>query len=125
MFKIREEQMNVLSQYMTKNFENRLVCHVKEYFPDEFQSLGELEVHDRVVYGIEKARTYQFTSENYICKYINIIFAFGDKDFDTNMSLPWATEILNNPNLKKTFFKIRALSKKAELEFEQGINKNF
>ncbi|MGV7223477.1 MAG: hypothetical protein ACQ9MH_18350 [Nitrospinales bacterium] len=98
MLVIRDEQMRALQAYMSKQFENRMVLHVKEFFPEDFMSIGEDKVRTEIKYGIERASSYKITLEYDVCGYINLMFAFGT-DYDVDSSLPWAAKILNNEEL--------------------------
>jgi hypothetical protein len=95
---IRNDQMRMLQAYMTKPFENLMFQHVKEFFPEEFASLGEDTVRETIRYGIDCARTYEITIEYDVSRYINLMFTFG-RDYDIDPALPWVEEILINTEL--------------------------
>lgn len=98
MLVIRDEQMSALKAYMAEQFENRMVRHVRESFPDNFMSLGEDKIRNEIRYGIDRANHYDITLEYDVCGYINLMFAFG-RDYDVDPSLHWAAMILNNADL--------------------------
>ena len=48
---IRKEQMNVFIGVERKKFEDWMVVHVNEFFPQQFQSLGEPKMRETIQYG--------------------------------------------------------------------------
>lgn len=94
MLVIRRKQMNILSWKMRKAFEDRMVLHLKEFFPDQCQMLGEKDTRAAIRHGMERAETYGLGTESDLAKYLNVMFTFG-RDFDTDPELPWASAILN------------------------------
>lgn len=91
MWTIRREQLLAMGGLRLEDFEVRALAHVRKFFPEPCRSLGERGTRDLVRRGIERARGYGFTSERDLCKYLNLIFTFGE-EFDTR--LPWAASIL-------------------------------
>jgi hypothetical protein len=77
------EQMAALSTAAYKEFENRMIAHLQEFFPDECLELGEEEVRDEIKYGVRRARVHGFESEQDVCRYIDLMFTFGG-DFDAD-----------------------------------------
>jgi len=98
MLVIRDEQMCALKAHMSEQFENRMVRHVREFFPEDFNALGEDKVRMEIRYGIDRANSYEITLEYDVCGYINLMFALG-RDYDVDPSLRWAAQILNNAKL--------------------------
>jgi len=98
MLVIREKQMRAFRAYMTNRFEDRMVLHVKEYFPKEFGALGEDAVRETIRHGIDRAWAYEIAVEHDVSRYINLMFTYG-KDFDLNPALSWAAAILNDTKL--------------------------
>jgi hypothetical protein len=102
MLAIRPEQLAVLSQAQVKRFEDWMLAHLKTFFPKESELAGELELREKIQYGIKQASTYRITSERDVCKYIDLMMVLG-RDFDRDKKLPWAAEILgtrNSPSVK-------------------------
>lgn len=123
MLVIRSEQMDMLQAHMTKQFVNRMVQHVKEFFPEEFTSLGEDTVRETIEYAIDRAQSYDITVEYDVSRYINLMFTFG-RDYDIDPALPWAKEVLINTKVSG-FSKVDRLYEKADKYIHQtsGINK--
>ena len=95
---IRKEQIAVFQDYAAKEFENHMVTHVKQYFPDVCALLGQEKVREAIAYGLNRAETYGMTLEYDVSRYINLMFTFG-RDYDMDPTLPWAAKILGDNRL--------------------------
>jgi len=94
MLVIRRQQMNILSWKIRKAFEDRMVLHLKEFFPDQCEMLGEKGTLAAIRQGMERAEIHGLGTESDLAKYLNVMFTFG-RDFDKDPELPWASAILN------------------------------
>jgi len=90
--------MEALRSYMVKQFEGLMVTHLNKYYPKECETLGETDLRKTIQYGIERARSYNIDNELDVSRYINLMFTFG-RDFDKDMNLPWASNILMKDDL--------------------------
>jgi hypothetical protein len=115
MLVIRRKQMNILSRNMRNAFEERMVLHLKEFFPDQCKMLGEKDTRAAIRYGMARAETYGLGAESDLAKYLNVMFTFG-RDFDTDPELPWASAILNASDGS-------APSKRLECLYQAAIDK--
>lgn len=95
MLKIREEQMTTFRTAAFRRFEDDMVEHVKEFFPNHYRIAGEPIVRNVIQYGIERSQIYDFTTERDMCLYITVMFMLGS-NFDTDFFFPWALEILKD-----------------------------
>lgn len=95
---IRQEQMEVLKEYMTKRFEDLMVSHLNVYFSKECQALGEEEVRKKIRDGIDQAKTHGIMIERDVSRYINLILLFGS-NFDKDPAFPWAGNILKDESI--------------------------
>ena len=98
MLTIRREQMEVLSAYMRQSFEDRMVRHLAQSFPAQFKKLalppsGDQSVQALIRQGIEKAASYDITSERDVGRFIEVMLAI-DPRFDEPGALDWARQIL-------------------------------
>ena len=93
MLTIRQEQINVFSQWEVEKFRRWMLSHLAKFFPAECRSAGEVRLREIVRNGIERAAAYQITAKRDVCKYIDLMLVFG-RDFDTDGRLPWAGKIL-------------------------------
>ncbi len=91
MFTIRAEQTKVLNADLRRRFVERMVAHIREFFPRQFAALGELAVREWIEDGIARAGRYRIRAERDVCKFIDIMIVFG-REFDT--AEPWAARIL-------------------------------
>ena len=78
-----------------KRFEDNMVEHVKEFFPNHYRIAGEPVVRNVIQYGIERSQIYDFTTERNMCLYITVMFMLGS-NFDTDFFFSWAPEILKD-----------------------------
>jgi hypothetical protein len=105
---IRKEQMAVFSRAELEEFGDRMVKHLNKCFSEECKSLGEPEVRKLIQYGVGRAASYGITVERDVCKYIDLMMAFG-VDFDQSTHHSWASNVLNHPKLKNPTRKMNRL----------------
>jgi sorbitol-specific phosphotransferase system component IIA len=115
---IREEQMSALSQAMLKQFEDRMVVHLSNNFPDETREISEVELRALIQEGIEQAEQYQITLEDDVRRYLEFMVMYGHK-FETNHDTAWAGEILYSKELDGTA-KMDLIDER-ELEMVRGL----
>ncbi|HYO54531.1 DUF4123 domain-containing protein [Archangium sp.] len=94
LFRIRKEQMEAFAEASRKDFENRMVVHLREVFPDECEPLGDKGLRETIRYGLQRASSYRITQESDVCQYLHLMLVFG-RDFDKDEALLWAGLILN------------------------------
>jgi hypothetical protein len=109
MLTIRKEQVAVLAAEEMKKFEDRLLVHVKKCFSEQFEAEGEAKIRKTVQYGVQRAAAHRFSSERDICKYIDLMLAFGS-DFDRSS---WASSALDNPEKMGPKRRVKQLFKAA------------
>lgn len=109
---IRRSQMEAMSELLARRWEERLVIHLEIFFPEKCKELGPAGVRDTIELGKEKAGSYNIFSERDVCKYLNFMFVYGFH-FDMDPELPWAHEILTDPNLERSVAKMYQLEKAA------------
>lgn len=112
MLEIRNEQMEVFERIAVKDFEDRTVEFIKEYFPKPYEILGETRIREIIQYGIEQAEIYEFTTERNIQLYISFMFMLGS-GFDTDPQYPWALQILNDEEISDEDMRMDQLYDKA------------
>lgn len=98
MLVIREEQMSVLSQAVARNFENRLLEHLQDFFPRQGQILGVEQTRELIRLGIAQAEKYGFETERDVYLYVGLMCVLGSY-FDQDPQLPWAAQILADENI--------------------------
>lgn len=97
MLTIRNAQMAVFSRAEIKKFEDRMVIHLKKFFPRQCEALGEAQLRETIQYGIKRAAGYGITSKPDVYKYVDLMVVLG-RDFDTDRRFPWASKILRTHN---------------------------
>lgn len=95
---IRNEQMEVLSKYMLKQFEDRMVTRLRSKFPDQTEVLMERELRNLIHSGIEKAEKYNVTIEYDVQRFLEYMFTFG-AEFDSSPETAWAEGIFRADNI--------------------------
>ena len=98
MLVMRDAQMGTFEQAAVHNFENRLLSHLKEFFPRHCEILGDEQVRKVIRLGIERAEQYELFSERDLHLYVGLMFMLGSY-FDQDPQLPWAAKILTDENI--------------------------
>jgi hypothetical protein len=93
MFTIRKQHMDACATVSMRNFEDRVLEHLRESYPGEVETRGELKTREAIREGTQKARGYGLVSEVDVVLYIDVMFRLGP-DFDNHPKYPWAREIL-------------------------------
>lgn len=114
---IRQQQLTAFSDMSLSRFVERVAAHLHRCFPDECQALGPDGVQNTIQYGIERARAHGIKLERDVCKYIDLMIAFG-RDFDRNPYVPWASRILEDDRIKDPSIKTDRLFNAAKLQTE-------
>jgi hypothetical protein len=126
MLKIREEQYEELGKISLKSFEDSMVEHIKEFFPEQYEILGEPAIRRVIQYGVERAENYEFITERDVCLYINSMIMLGS-NFDTDLQLPWAADILKDESITDSVARVDALCEKTleYLDRVAGTNEGY
>ena len=106
---IRDSQIQAMKEAI---FVRWLKEHVTSFFPERCAHLGDKGVGEDIQYGIARAKSYGFSDEADICRYVDVMFAFH-RDFDKDDSLPWASDILSNADLAQPNIRIELLTNAA------------
>jgi hypothetical protein len=90
---LREAQVEALRMPSSEGFVGRVEAHLRRFFPGECARLGGKPALRAVVdHGMARAAHHGLRSEREVCKYLDLMFAFG-RDFDRDPRLPWAVAI--------------------------------
>ncbi|HYO53139.1 hypothetical protein [Archangium sp.] len=98
MLRVTKEQFEAFSKQLLKSFEDRMVGHLWEFFPNRCKKIGDEQVRNTVHQGISRAASHGFVSERHVARYIDVMFFLG-LDFDTSHESPWVANILARHNL--------------------------
>lgn len=96
---IQKKQLNVFKIDALKKFEDDMVVHIKEFFPNHFISMKEQVTRNTVQYAFVKAQKYGFKTQRNVCLYLNTMLVLGS-NFDTDPQYPWAIELLHEKEMK-------------------------
>jgi hypothetical protein len=114
--------METLSNLSLRKFEDRMAAHLERCFPAECRALGPDEVRQEIRYGIQRASTYGIDLERDVCRYIDLMFAFG-RDFDMDPRQSWAGRILKDDSIDNATAKVERLYSTAkEQESMRRVN---
>jgi hypothetical protein len=116
---IRKEQEKAFAKIAVMRFEENMVIHLNQFFPEECEALGREGTGEAIHHALERAGHYGIVSERDICLYMDVMFAFG-RDFDEHPDLPWAKEILNDEALSRPLERIDKLVDVAMEKTEQA-----
>ena len=95
MFRMRKEHLAAFEQVVLEDFEDRMVEHQRDCFPENFADLGESAVRKVILYGIDRAAAYKLTDEYDVCLYLDVMAQLG-RDFDKDPKKAWAVAILKD-----------------------------
>lgn len=98
MLVIRKEQMDVFQKEEIRNFENRMLKHLRSVFPIQTRIIKDDELLKLIQAGINNSRKYDIKMEWDIRRYLECSVLYG-WDFDKNPKTKWATEILNDKTI--------------------------
>jgi hypothetical protein len=93
--------MDSLSEAMLKQFEDRMITHLRVACPEQTREMSAPELRGTIRAGMDSAAKYDITSEVDIRRYLECVVVYGP-DFDTNAKTAWAGSILNNKKLSGT-----------------------
>jgi len=114
-FRMRKEQMEAFAEASRRDFENRMVIHLRNVLPGECEPLGEKELRETIRYGLRRTGTYRISQESDVCLYLHLMLVLG-RDFDNDERLPWAGLILNQLEQDPSDRIERVYSRAMELE---------
>ncbi len=98
---IRKEQLDVLSQYMLKQFYDETEKHLKKRYPEQTKEMSDEQLRELIVEGVEEAEGYDITDENDVKRYLEYLIEYG-RDFGKSSETIWAGQFLNNKDLTGT-----------------------
>jgi hypothetical protein len=101
MLVIRQEQMDVLSVYMRAQFEQQMVKHLREKFPERTQDLPDERIRMVVQSSIKKAERYGIEYEDDIRRFIEYLVIYGTR-LDTREDTQWLGDVLRRNDLDGT-----------------------
>lgn len=101
MLVIRDAQFVELARQNVRVFEERLIAHLREFFPAQTHDRHDAALRAIVAFGIVRARRHGLEAESDLCKYLNLMFVFG-AEFDVDTRFSWARRSLDNTAIGPT-----------------------
>lgn len=95
MLTIRKEQTAVFEETSRRDFKDRMIVHIRKFFPDHFAALQEENTRQLIDYGIERAAIHGIVNECDVCKFTDLMIGFGP-GFDEDPKCAWAAQILGD-----------------------------
>ncbi|NRR30246.1 hypothetical protein HSX11_08600 [Oxalobacteraceae bacterium] len=98
MLTIRRSQLRAMGCFAHTQYVDAMVAHLYDYFPALAWPLTRSEVGGLVHAAIEHAAAYGLTTQQQVCRFINLGAAYGWQ-FDSDPNLPWMRAILTDTSL--------------------------
>ena len=89
--------MAVFAEVETKKFVDRMVIHLKKFFPKQCEAMGESQLRETIRHGIKQAASYNIKAQRDVSRYVDLMIVLGH-DFDRDKRLPWVGEVLRTRN---------------------------
>ena len=99
--------MQVFGDFMQKQFEDRMLDHIKRYFSKQFKVRGEDQTRTMIRYGMQAATKYGMQRSCDVAGVVDLVFILG-QDFESNPKYQWAVDILTSAQFDQ-YDKITAL----------------
>jgi hypothetical protein len=105
MLTIRDDQILALQQAA---FLRWLEVHVSDYFPAVCAQTDIQTRRQTIRDGVRRANEYGFAAPDQVCQFVDLLFAFHP-EFDRDDRLPWARDILTDPEITEPAVRIDLL----------------
>ncbi|MGZ5152836.1 MAG: hypothetical protein ACXWCS_09210 [Burkholderiales bacterium] len=93
MLMIRKAQIDALGATRHSGFEDEMVVHFQELYPEWSKALGGEKLRAFVRHGLNRAKAYGFSVELDLARYLHAMHALGER-FDESPDYPWAAHLL-------------------------------
>jgi hypothetical protein len=117
MLTIRKEQFRVFEEIEKKKFDDHMVRHLNNFFPEKCAELKEEGMRASIEKAVSKTRNLGLKMEYDIERFLNHMYALGF-DFDTSPNYPWVKEILSDPDVDPSEL-MDILSERSRQELEE------
>lgn len=95
---IGDEQLDALKRIAGKDFERRMLRHLKGFFPEDGGSASEEQARAFIAHAVSRAREYGIVRERDVARYVILATLFGAR-FDSEKRFRWAKQILKRIDL--------------------------
>lgn len=93
MLTVQQEQMEVFARLEMERFEERVIAHLREYFPERMASVSAQNARELVRFCVQRARHHRIESERGIVLFASVAVALGPR-FERDQRYRWAVEAL-------------------------------
>lgn len=93
MLTISKTQLEVFAQYALGQFENRMLEHMRRYFPGHVALLDEAGLRATIGFARQRAADHGMTSQREVCYFLNLMLMLGG-GFADDPQLPWIQQYL-------------------------------
>src|SRR5271165_2919703 len=100
MLRIRLGQLQVMEAAAAINFQQRMVDHVLEIFPDQIDDIRPNDLYQVVGDWITEAFNWDFTMETDVEQYVELCACHDE--MRNAKSVPWIVDVLTRPDLSAT-----------------------
>ena len=90
---IRGRHQAAFDQAVARSLECGLLTHITRIFGPRVAAMGEPAARALVRKAIARAKRHGIVQEYEVSRYLDMMFLLGE-DFDADVALPWAREIL-------------------------------
>jgi hypothetical protein len=98
MFKLRQQHLDAFAAAYRESFQDHMIAHLREKFPDQCEELGEQKLRERIADGIERANRYDIRAQKDVARFIRFMFGIGP-NFDTARKTAWVQPILKDKDV--------------------------
>ena len=98
---IRQEQRQVLSDYMYKRFVDDMTIHLRTNYTKQVEKTRETDLRKMIEDGIEKAEQYEVVTVTDVTRYLEYMVTLG-QHFDVDSQIDWVGQILRTKDMNGT-----------------------
>jgi len=109
---LHDEQMAVFARREMERFEERVISHLREYFPDRMAGVSAQNARELVGYCVQRARHYGIESERDIVLFASVVVALGPR-FEHERRYRWAAEALSDEFIVTPAARVEELHRRA------------
>jgi hypothetical protein len=109
---VRSEQMLEFEKAAVRNFENRMIEHVKTFSPPHARVLNREQLREVVQLALRRAPEHGFETDANIQRYLDLMLQLGSH-FDSDPQLEWAARVLGDDALPEASLKLSRLDYEA------------
>jgi hypothetical protein len=98
MFKIRQQQMELMNQKKAEDFESRVYTYLMKTYPETLKRTPKDDVQKSIQAGIKRAAVYGMIAEYDVARFIDLMYLLSP-DFDSNPNTSWIRTVLDDPEI--------------------------